>query len=330
MEARFASPQPYSSFDDFGKAFPEQGNIGFEISTDNFQSQTSEISMDVESDTRSFPIFAQGFLNSPLMEKETKRDKENYSKQCLKFCRRISNVFLKYILRDEGIAHEVFKLNAGVLKNFATALSLPAPSTYELIKIQIETLQRLWGKFRDHLAFSKNKKISIVQQEYWDLIFSKEASIKHLREDIKTLSGLWRTNEGRQLLQEDTVNELLARMMYCSSKMLVMYLILEDPFEKKSFSEGLEKMENFILLGLYPGFFKYYNHKSGKFALECCGKCKVCCSKLLPPNFLIELNSARRGLSFVISKLSEMSAWYGSKPFELVVCLMEFAYNQFA
>jgi len=254
--------------------------------------------------------------------------KDNHSKDCLKFCRKVSTRALEDLTIRTDLVKEVTKFNSELLKHFLNSLGFKEIDGFEVLEnLQVECLLKLWSQFKDAMSYSKNKKICIVKFEHWGLIFDKKISIAQLKEIVAKKADSCEDPQLHPILKDETFSEILARMLFCSNNILTLTSILRDTSPK---GEALRKMDtigNFLLLALYPQYFSFYNHRSGKFALECCGKCKICHSKTIPSNFLKDLARARQEMEFSLSRINKLFNLYGTKNFASI--LMEFTYNQF-
>lgn len=330
MEAEFnwevVNENEYISFDQF-PVYEKNFVVDFEFEPiqDDLQQTSSKTLRNMEIET-SREISQQ---STQIFSGEEEEKVENHSKDCLKFCRKISTVIVEYLTLDVEIVKTIFGFNAEILKGLAENLGLDAPSPKELIDLQTNILHSHWLKFKEKMLYSKNKKIGIVQQDQWDLIFCKTVATKSLKEECKSQSKTWPTQGGKELLLEPVFCELLASMLFCMSKLLVIIVILTDDSEKGVFLRNLSNIDTMLVLILFPEMLKSYNHRSGKFAKECCGKCKVCFSKKIPRDFLEQLRLARLKTEFITSTLTKIFSRVQLGSFELAISLTEFAYSQF-
>jgi hypothetical protein len=256
--------------------------------------------------------------------------KVNHSKDCLKFCRRISALAMELFNNKTGIVAEVVGFNSELLKGFLCTLGWSDKDNcfQALDNLQTECLLRLWLKFKEIMSYSKNKKICIVKPEHWNLIFDKKYSVDTIKKILKEMSESHENLQMRKMLRDETFSEILAKMLFCSNNILIMISILRDSSPKGDSLRTLETLGNFMLLIHYPQYFPYYNHRSGKFAGECCGKCKVCYNKTVPRDFLTLLDCARNQTELSLTQIHDFLGQYRDKKINFSV-LMEFTYEMF-
>lgn len=311
-----------------GESIKNQSYLGFDLFADNSLGATHEESkMDLEEtyteDTNSNKAFSQ---------KEAEKDenpKDNHSKDCLKFCRKVARFVPEQLLLKKELIREIINLNATVLASFLNPLDLRVVDSSRLEDIQIEILLKLWTSFKAVLSYKKNKKICIVKQEYWDLIFEKKTATNVLKDHIEEFSKTWKDLEVRNLLKSAAFSEILSRMLFCTNKTIILTLILRDASSKALYIRNLRTIDSFLLMVIYPGFFQYYNNRSGKFAVECCGKCKICRSKAVPMDFLEQLGYARLQVELVMSQINKIFTAYAYDLSGAMTHLMELSFNNF-
>lgn len=274
---------------------------------------------------------------APSCEKEESSDvlestlisKGNYSKDCLKFCRKIASTALEQLSAQNECTKAMINLNSSIIANLIANLNLNNLDTAQINELQANCLRELWLDFKDNLSYSKNKKICIVKQEYWNIIFEKSTSRKHLVRICNTISKADIQENVRIALKEPVFVEIFTQLLYGMNRMLVLTTILRDPTEKGEFLRSLETIHNFLVLGLLPEYYQFYNHRSGQFALECCGKCKICKSKALPVDFLEVLTKSRKQTDVLISRINQLFINFGNDDFQLATMLLEIAYSHF-
>lgn len=252
----------------------------------------------------------------------------DHSKDCLKFCRKISRVLIKIIKPRESPAKELIEYNSMIMHCILGFLDIKDIEKQLLDELQYDCLLEAWTRFKDFMSYSKNKKICIVKSEHWNLIFAKKPSMEYFKTIVKELAQRYDNQiVVATILRDPIFLETFTRMLYSANYMLTFVCIMKDNSPRGIDLRNLQTLNNFIVLMLQPELFPYYNNKRGKFALECCGKCKVCCSRELPKDFLQLLNEARRQ--------SEILRWHILQIMEAhqnigyAESVMEFAYSQF-
>lgn len=264
-----------------------------------------------------------------IPESEREKADDNYSKECLKFCRKIATLISEKLNLRSAITQKIFKFNSQLLSTYLHALGRQPVEASLLNELQTECLIQLWSKFKAVMSYSKNKKICIVKQEQWNLIFQKETFVESLKEICERISMSWIDPVAGDALKDLAFREIFSRMLFSTNKLLTLALILTDSSSKGKYLRDLGRIESFVLLIVFPEYFQYYNHRRGKFALECCGKCKVCCSKSIPADFLSLLDKARADKEQVASFIGQGFANWDNKSYYALVSLMAYTFNRF-
>ena len=119
------------------------------------------------------------------------------------------------------------------------------------------------------LSHYKNKKICIVKSEHWDLVFDKTTCIGTFQKVFKALNCSMNSSAIRTLVEDRAFSAILSRLLYSSSKIIALTLILKDPSENGLNIRKMKLIDNFITMMIYPEYIGMYNDRAGKFALEC-------------------------------------------------------------
>ena len=270
-----------------------------------------------------FPLYTL-----PSSPKHFESSMDNHSKDGLKFSRKLASLMLNTIESPNDIFDQMMKFSSGVFLNFLNDLKLYGVSSSEMREIQNRCLQSLWVEFKDQVSYKTNKKICLVKQEYWNKLFDKKSCTAFLKQVCETLSMTWKTPAGKMALNDAVFCELFSQVLFYVNKLAVIVLILKDTSKKGAFLRDLETVDNFVLMLLFPELMQLYNHKRGKFALECCQKCKICKSRLISDDFLSTLSESRRKMESIVTIVNEIFLKYGSNSFETGSCLVEFAITQ--
>lgn len=260
---------------------------------------------------------------------ESPQNQEIHSKDCLKFCRKISTLVMNHLKVRSDLIVDILRFNAEVINCLLYLFDIENVDLNHLIDIQAECLLDIWDRFKEHMSYSKNKKICIVKQEYWDLIFEKTACIEELKktfdeinETLKSLAGGKKT-----LLDDNNFCNLLAPMLYCTNKLITLIVLTMDSSERAFTVRSLATFDNFEVLIIFPQLFKHYNHRRGKFARECCRKCKICGSRTLPTNFLETLKESRHQTMQILSYVKKLVEEYDFSSFTTLVNLLDVFYK---
>ena len=314
--------------DSYDDRLKSQGFLGFEMEADNtFKLLLDEAKMDIED------IFTEDTSSNknqaPIDIQASEDSKDDYSRDCLKFCRKLARFIPEQLQLKRDFIREIIKMNSQVLASFLIPLDLETVEASRLEDLQIDCLLKLWMSFRSVLSYQKNKKICIVKQEYWDLMFEKDTVNNSLKETLSELSRTWKDAEVRALLKNQAFSEILARLLFSCNKTIIMTLILRDDSAKAMYLRSLGTIDSFLFMVMYPGFFQYYNHRSGKFSMECCGKCKVCRAKTVPKDFLEHLRYGRQQANLVTTNINQIFSMHYGEISGIMPKLLEICYNKF-
>ena len=237
----------------------------------------------------------------PLLGVEESDQFNNHSKDSLKFSRRISKIMVKHLKSLDTSICGFLGVSAKVVNTVVTALSLDEIDSKILIQDQAFILRLIWSKFKDRLSYKKNNKICVVKSEYWENVFSLKTFTVHAKEAITELKE---SHTKQVLVRNEFILNCFCEILFSLSRLMVLALVLKDNTEEGGrFLRDIETIDQLLVLVMNPGLYECYNHRSGKFALECCGKCKVCRSKAIPSNFEALLNEARAKLSIFVSAI---------------------------
>lgn len=160
------------------------------------------------------------------------------------------------------------------------------------------------------------------------MIFSKKIAIQGIKTICKSLATKYKDPELRTVLEDCTYLEVFSNVIFCTNQVLLIIFLIRDSSEKGTYLRELDTFRNFTVLMFSPELFQFYNHRSGSFALECCGKCKVCCSRVIPRDFLNVLSVSRMKEQEIISFINDVFNSFNST-FELMMRLVPFALSHF-
>lgn len=263
------------------------------------------------------------------LETKSSEEKKDHSKHCLTFCRKISGIMISLLTNKSLLVEEIIRINSEALTTLPPLLDLPQINVADLEDLQTQVLSKIWNEFKDLMTYRKNKKICVVKQSYWDLVFNKTVFGETCHKLFEQVIESTKNPSIQILLRDQIFRTLLIRLLFCSNKIMVLLSILKDTSERGMDIRKITTLDNFIVLVIFPDHFRNYNHRGGKFALECCDKCKICCSKKVPPGFSALLRESRNQTEAIISKIQVFLDGYKFKELASVVGLMELAVNCF-
>jgi hypothetical protein len=221
-----------------------------------------------------------------------------HSKDCLKASRRLSKLMLYQIGANGSFLSGFLGASAQVINSVLAVLALGEINSKSLIRDQATVLCAVWEKFKNCLSYHKNKKICIVKSEYWDNVFSFKVFSENAKQTIKSLKS---SQLKRVMSQNELVFNSFCEVLFSINKLMTLTFILRDnSINGGQFLRQIETINKLLVLVVDARLFEFYNHRSGKFAQECCGKCKICCSKDIPYNFAALLQEAREKVNTVV------------------------------
>lgn len=296
-------------FDNFTPSY--YGFIGFEepYVDEKWKPYSSELGLELSVSQRTSGTLSYESTPAPLVTKakseETLMTMENssvekaHSKECLKFSRRLVKTMLKQFSAETSFTKSFLKVSAQVLNSILAVFGLEEIDTRSLVKDQMVIIKSVWEDLKNCLSYHKNKKICIVKAEYWANLFSLKIFTENTQEAIKKLDG---SQLQQILVRYETIFNSFSQILFAVNQLMTLTFILRDGSEKGGqFMRSIETLENLLVLMIDGSLFEFYNHRSGKFASECCGRCKICQAKSVPWNFQTLLLEARRKLNSIVN-----------------------------
>eukprot|EP00331_Platyophrya_macrostoma_P023867 CAMPEP_0176440232 /NCGR_PEP_ID=MMETSP0127-20121128/20440_1 /TAXON_ID=938130 /ORGANISM="Platyophrya macrostoma, Strain WH" /LENGTH=339 /DNA_ID=CAMNT_0017824701 /DNA_START=240 /DNA_END=1259 /DNA_ORIENTATION=- len=229
---------------------------------------------------------------------------KNYSKDGLKFSRRIAKMMTKHLSSvADGFVSVYLGASASVINSILGSYGIEGISKDEVVKAQQEVLATIWGEFKNILSYNKNKKICIVKAEYWNIVFCKQTFTGLAKESCKALKG----ELAKLFAGFEGILNAFCEVIFAIHQLMTFTAIIKDGSAKGGQSmRELETIDNMLLMIISPKLFEFYNHRSGKFASECCGKCKICRSRSIPLDFTAVLQDARNKLKMIINEVVQI------------------------
>lgn len=262
------------------RGFPFQQ--GFPNQKTNFQIQKDKKSLHEDNDDTKIKT-----------EEEEEAERTNFSKEFLKFSRKLANLVTHHLQKRSDILMSLLTLPAQITEYFFLLGGLNRPNKLEIVSLQICCLEKLWNGFKETMSYSKNKKICIVKSEDWCRLYSLQEFKDAMKEILTEVDPSYLTIDPRLVSASELVLDLFSRVLFYFNLMFSFMMVVKDSSVKGEYLRKLKTIENFLVIMVSPDLYKNYNHRSGKFALECCGKCKVCRSKYVTPSFTLQLERGR-------------------------------------
>jgi hypothetical protein len=226
-------------------------------------------------------------------------------KDSLKFCRRISKVFLKDFSRSPLKT----KLDNFFAQLVETVCEVTGMGIYDLKLLRcfhLKVFAQAWVNFKDSLSYYKNGKISLVTFNEWIALFSNEGFQKFLLSSrlLDELPSVIDFNNKSDSLSSQSFLHIYQKMLYLlfkTSIQSIIFMRMYDDDNNKNIVDVIPNFEHFVCMTLQPSLYKHYNHSKGRFALECCKRCKICMSPTLPVNYYEILIQARASFASATS-----------------------------
>lgn len=234
----------------------------------------------------------------------------DYSKDSLKFARRLSRDFLVVLQNpSQPLVRQFLTSSLEVLNTQITLFQIKIVAEDKLLELIHAIIVDVWKVFSQKLSCSKNKKISKLTKESWDSVF--------------TFKGFWKLastvceeNDSQvhafkpedYLLHYSTemtpiLDHFFHQIVFLANRSLVLTFLLATKAGEESFRAGIATFHNFVFLAMFPELYEAYNHKRGIFIDECCGACKVCQSKIVTLETLSLIKKSQQEFSIFQSNI---------------------------
>ena len=269
-----------------------------ELPPDSFSSKISSSNfMELESTgTPSSQDYEQATsLISDLSSKKVTKAESFYSKDSLKFCRRLAPSFLKLLQTKRSLFVDSFlESTVEILKKQGQILEASIANEEELKVFIRDRIDAVWRGFARDLCCSQNKKISKITKKSWDAVFTYDGFWEALMEEEMELSNKFISKETSAL---QVMGRLLKKMIFFVNRGMVITFLFLFKAQDYEFREGIKTFDNYLVLSLVPEVFDYYNHKRGVFVDRCCRACKVCKSKGVNEMVLLTIQKAQQNVA---------------------------------
>lgn len=252
------------------------------------------------------PILAEETVISKIIPKPNPINLSlSFRKNSLKFCRRLSKSVLLALSNNESPipANQVLQAVFKLVKTQIATQQLRVRDEDAFVQYHHKLLTKIWGRYKNIFSNYKNNKICLVTFDEWQTVFSAEGFNKELKSV---------TNGGKELSKlidfSDKTNDKELFMAYYKSilfaahRTLINIIIFEELVHDEEFMQKAPNAEDFGLMTNYSWMYRHYNHSKGKFAQECCKRCKICRSSSLPADFAEKLARARVSIQGVKSQ----------------------------
>lgn len=261
-------------------------------SSEDFEINEEESMRSVQNGLMSFEKHQYPFLDNKLFKGiEPLTQLSSLKKPCckknsLKFCRRISKELIDQLdyPKDNRPLAALLSFLEKALDNQLTLISGTILDSKEVKGIHFDLIKKVWVRNRGILSEKKNNKLSLVNFDEWERMFS----FKGFSESLKRISNNFQVLlEKIEFTTEFEVGLFLGfypRLLYILNVLILNHTIFVQMGER-DVCQVIPELENFVIMTREPWLYRHYNHTKAKFALECCASCKICRSSLLPKDF---------------------------------------------
>lgn len=226
------------------------------------------------------PDFSPESLPYAPIEKTKPFALQDYSKDSLKFARRVSKSFLQFLGKEKDAVITAFLDAASkILASQVSLLEVTINDNKKLMKDSLQLMRDVWNVFARNLSCTHNKKISKVTKDIWDIVFTEEGFWKAAKQVGTALQFKDYFSEFGEV-EAEMIKGYFKKVIFLINKGLILFHLQVKKAGREDFYENIPKFENYIVLSMVPALFDAYNHKRGVFVDECCRACKVCQSKM--------------------------------------------------
>lgn len=222
----------------------------------------------------------------------------SFRKNSLKFCRRLCKSLLSLLLNSENKKTDpIFQVVTKILKTQIMTQRIDVVDKTNLVEYHKKLLGKIWSRYKNIFSNYKNSKICLVTFDEWKLVFSPEGFINEFDMHSNKGQEIAKFLDFRDDLDQQLFVEFYKKIILTTNKVLINFVIFGELVYDKELIDKVSNIEDFALMTNVGWMYKHYNHSKGKFALECCNKCKICRSSSLRPDYLEQLSLARENIA---------------------------------
>lgn len=227
-----------------------------------------------------------------------------HSRDSLKFGRKLIKLMKKHLKSSSSFVSKYLKVSGEIITSIIVMMGYPEPIIEDVVHLQRQMLQKSWEQFKNCLSYHRNKKICVVKSEYWNVMFCSKTFVDLALQAPPSTKESYLVDF---IFKNEGLSRAFCQILFLINKLIVLSLVLKDDTDKGGrFLRSINTCENLIVLAVEPRLYESYNQRSGKFANECCGKCKVCKSKAIPSNIDGLLREARLNANFLVKSILEI------------------------
>ena len=293
-----------------------QFDFTYDMEIEKESTELSQLPMLSTNESAQFPHLIEenkSFTEIPTLIRLTEPAKSSCKKNSLKFCRRITKLLIEQLSDPNS---DYFPIISQFASFFQTSLQMQMDLFNGTISnpkgenLHLELIKKVWLRNRGILSEKKNNRLSLVSYEEWDRMFSFNGFCHNIEKVTNNYELLLKKTAFVDEFNANSFIGFYLRLLYTLNFAILNLIIFDHLNEKKDIYILIPELENFAIMVTEPWIYKHYNHTKAKFALECCGTCKVCRSTLLPKDFQARLASARGRYKEVWNLfLKQISEW---------------------
>lgn len=254
-----------------------------------------------------------GVLNSNLIEEEimsprrknitenTSKSRDrglSFRKNSLKFCRRLSKSMLLSLQNEENLLFaSIFTIFSKIIDTQIATQKAVIIDINAAAELHRRFLMKIWLQFKNIFSNYKNNKICLVTFREWQLVFSKEGFQDQFDMSANAKREITSAIEFQNPLDYQLFIGFYKNILFTLNKILLNVVIYEELLNDTDFLERNSNAGDFVMLANHPWLYRHYNHCKGKFALECCDRCKVCRATSLPVDYSEQLARIRENIA---------------------------------
>lgn len=219
-------------------------------------------------------------LPSTIQEKETLTRVlvKDLAKDSLKFARRLSRDFINlFQTRPNSFIQPFLNSALEILSIQAHNLQIRVKKISNLASIAHSLIEGVWRGFGKQLSSARNKKISKITKEIWDIPFCYRGfwdlimsnATLNLKAHLESYSS-----EGFAAFEQ-----FFKKIIYLAHRAITLVFLFYIKDQDTEYRSSISTFDNYRILAMFPDLYELYNHKKGVFADKCCGSCKICGSK---------------------------------------------------
>lgn len=259
----------------------------------------------VQSDDRTI-----GRMNTVPTPERTKTKELSFRKNSLKFCRRLCKHMLLFLQEEANVLLDpIFRLFSKIIETQIITQKIAILDSNASVELHRQVLNNIWGELKNIFSHYKNNKICLVTFAEWQMIFSKDGFGEKFDNASNVAEEMARVYEFQNAIEQQTFIGFYKLCLFSLNRMLMNIVILQEILNDREFLQRNPNAGDFMILSNHPHLYRHYNHCKGKFAVECCGRCKVCRAIALPTDFKEQLAKAREkiaAMKIIYSPLFEL------------------------